>query len=545
MINRVHRQIIRFRDQGVRNVFRIPDTEAQSFSSLAPRTSGANLLLRLWVIARLPLLLIILYFFAPDEFIWLATISAIHLGGTLPERVVVLVLTGLVLTGSFIFSQRIAFKPLRYLAPLGIAFILFLGLFQLASGPDPLLIAFFLTGVLALNVTSDTRLINFMSKNPGRLITNLIFAIVIGFSEMLLLKPLLLWLPARWQAAQVFKTSAVSRGWLPGLILIPGLAAFLLDPYGLSDLHRAWFPDPAVHLFARENFSWTELDLSRRVLYASGYGTNYLYAYNLDALDQPPLISPIENGYAQGFAYNSLDQEIYVYNVLTHKLLSLDAATLKLKKIIATFQLSPGDVWVAWDQFSDTIILASEADEQVGIPAVIIDRPTGQVLDQLNLDPGNIALHPTKPWLYMSFLRRINELLVYDLAQQQIIKRAPAPERLDRMIFAPGSQGLEFFASAPLDSVVLRFDAETLARQETIKTLFGGRAIAVDSTRNLLLCGSLVTHQLEVIDLTTQQPVATYYLGPWLRTIVLDSKAGIAYVSSHGGLFKVQYADRP
>jgi hypothetical protein len=545
MINRVHRQIIKFQDQGVQNVFHISDTEAQSFSSPVPRTSGANLWLRLWVVARLPLLLTALYFLAPDEFIWLATISAIHLGGTLPERAVVLVLTGLVLTGSFIFSQRIAFKPLRYLAPLGIAFIMFWGLFRLVPGPDPIVAALFLTGVLGINVISDSWLLNFMSKNLGQLITNLIFAVVIGFSEVLLLKPLLWWLPAKWRTVAVFKTSVISRGWLPGLLLIPALAAFLLDPYGLSDLHRAWFPEPAVRLFARENFSWTELDVDRRVLFASGYGTNYLHAYNLDVLDQPPLISPVENGYAQGFAYNSLDQEIYIYNVLAHELLSLDAATLKLKKIIATIQLSPGDVWVAWDQFSDTIILASEADEQVGIPTVIVDRPTGRVLDQLNLDPGNIVLHPTKPWLYMSFLRRINELLVYDLEQQRIIKRAQAPERLDRMIFVPGRQGLEMFASAPLDSAVLRFDAGTLARQETIKTLFGGRAIAVDSARNLLLCGSLVTHQLEVIDLTTQQPVATYYLGPWLRTIVLDSRAGIAYVSSHGGLFTVQYADQP
>jgi DNA-binding beta-propeller fold protein YncE len=112
------------------------------------------------------------------------------------------------------------------------------------------------------------------------------------------------------------------------------------------------------------------------------------------------------------------------------------------------------------------------------------------------------------------------------------------------MIFVPGENGLELFASAPLNSEVLRFDAETLERKGTIKTIFGGRAIAVDSTRNLLFSGSLVTHQLEVIDLTTQQRVAEYYLGPWLRTVVLDPQNGIAYVASHGGLFTVQYADQ-
>ncbi|MBI1881959.1 MAG: hypothetical protein HYR94_27605 [Chloroflexi bacterium] len=508
-----------------------------------------GLLLRVWVICRLPLLLVALYFLAPDEFVWLATITAIHLIGTAPERVAFFLLIGLILVGSFFLAQRLPSSRLRYLLPLSVTFGVLVGLFQLVPGSQPFAVALFLTSVLAINTISDAWLASFMSRNPGRLTTNLIFAVVIGFSELLLLKPLLLWLPVQWpvgeKTSKVFKTFEVSQGWLPGLILVPGLAAFLLDPYSLSDLHRAWFPDPAVHLLARENFSWTEIDLERRILYASGYGTNYLQAYNIDNLDQSPLVSTVESGYAQGFAYNPLEQEIYVYNVLTHKLLTLDATTLGLKKSLTTSQLSPGDVWIAWDQFLDRIVLASEADEQVGIPTVVVDRSTGQVLDQLPFDPGNIALHPTKPWLYLSFLRRINELLVYDLEKRQVVKRAPAPERIDRLIFAPGEKGLELFASAPLESQVLRFDAETLERIGTIKTVLGGRAIAVDPTRHWLLCGSLVTHQLEVIDLTTQQHIAEYYLGPWLRTIVLDPEAGTAYVSSHGGLFAVQYAAHP
>lgn len=509
--------------------------------------SWPGLLLRVWVVMRLPLLLIALYIFAPDEFLWLATISAIHLMGTIPERVTFFVVICLVLGSSFLLSRALPAKNLRYLLPLTVAFGLFLGLFQLIPGPQSFIMTLFLTGVLAVNTLAETWLVGFMSKNPSRSITNMVFGFII-FSELLLLKPLLLWLPVRWEIGA--KTSKLSKifevwpSWLPSLILVPGLAAFLLDPYSLSDFHRALFPDPAVHLLARENFSWTELDLDRRVLYASGYGTNYLQAYNIDAPGQSPLVSPVENGYAQGFAYNPLDQEIYVYNILSHDLLTLDATSLKLKKSVVASQLSPGDVWVAWDQFSDSIVIASEADEQVGIPTVVVDRTSGKVLDQLNLDPGNIALHPTKPWLYMSFLRRINELLVYDLAQHQLVKRAPVPERLDRMIFVPGENGLELFASAPLNSEVLRFDAETLERKGTIKTIFGGRAIAVDSTRNLLFSGSLVTHQLEVIDLTTQQRVAEYYLGPWLRTVVLDPQNGIAYVASHGGLFIVQYADQ-
>ncbi|MBE7468200.1 MAG: hypothetical protein DPW09_05450 [Anaerolineae bacterium] len=501
--------------------------------------SRFDFLLGLWVIWRLPLLLALLYFFAPDEFIWLATITAIHLVGTLPERLVFFLVIALALGGCFVLAQRLPARRWRFLLPFVFAFGLFWGLFQLVPGLPPLIAALLLTGVLAINTISTPELVNFMSNKPGRLIANFIFGFAVGLSELLLLKPLVLWLFQFQRTSKFFKTFEVFTGY----VLVPGLAALLLDPYSLSDFHRTLWPDPAVQLLARENYSWTELDVERRVLYASGYGTNYLHAFDLDKPDQPPRLSPVENGYAQGFAYNPVEQEIYLYNVLTHHLLTLDAVSLELKKSVAAPPLSPGDVWVAWDSFSDSLVIASEADEQEGVPTIIIDRPTGQLRAELNLDPGNIALHPSRPWLYMSFLRRVNELVVYDLEQQRIIKRVSVPERLDRLIFAPGEQGVELFASAPLNSTVLRFDAETLERKDSLKTLFGGRAIAVDASRNWLLCGSLVTHQLEVIDLTTGQRVAAYYLGPWLRTIVLDSRAGVAYVSSHGGLFVVHYAD--
>jgi hypothetical protein len=47
---------------------------------------------------------------------------------------------------------------------------------------------------------------------------------------------------------------------------------------------------------------------------------------------------------------------------------------------------------------------------------------------------------------------------------------------------------------------------------------------------------------LHVFDLTTGQQKGNYYLGPWLRSIVLDSVNGNAYVSTNGALFKVDYS---
>jgi hypothetical protein len=80
-----------------------------------------------------------------------------------------------------------------------------------------------------------------------------------------------------------------------------------------------------------------------------------------------------------------------------------------------------------------------------------------------------------------------------------------------------------------------------LERKGAIASLFGARAIAVDPVRRLILVGSLVTNQLEVIDLDSQQRLAVYYVGPWLRSLSLDVEAGQAYLSTHEGLFRIEY----
>jgi hypothetical protein len=238
-------------------------------------------------------------------------------------------------------------------------------------------------------------------------------------------------------------------------------------------------------------------------------------------------------------------QELYVYNQLRQQLLVLDAASLKLKRALPTPQLSPGDAWVIWDKFTDEILIASEADEQQGTPVVVVDRLTGEVVDTLDVAPGFILPHPSAPLLYMSlsFFQKQNDLVIYNIEQRQIVKTAPLTERIDRMAFALNDGELELLVPSALDSVILRLDPETLERKGRIPSLFGARAIAVDPSRNLLLSGSLVANMVEVIDLSTQRQLHKFYIGPWLRTILLDQQTGLAYISTHEGLFRVRYAD--
>jgi hypothetical protein len=101
----------------------------------------------------------------------------------------------------------------------------------------------------------------------------------------------------------------------------------------------------------------------------------------------------------------------------------------------------------------------------------------------------------------------------------------------------------ELLVTIPLKSMIYRLDAETLEIKGKIKSSLGVRTLAVDAKRNLLLTLSLVTGILDVIDLDTYESIKRYYMAHWLRSIVLDGR-GTAYVSSFGGLFKVQY-DKP
>lgn len=494
----------------------------------------------LWLGLRLALGILGIYFLK-NELTWLATILAIHLVGSWPERLVLSLVLGLALAAAFKLAGRFTSHQ-HYLAALGMAFGMCLLLFLLIPGAPALSFSLFLVTILAANTLPEQGWAGRWGERPRRWLADFIFIAGIGWAEVLLFRPFVRWFTDRQGFS---KFQAGSRPWLTGVMLVALLGALLPSAANLASLHRALFPDPAVEMVAQGNLNGLELNLERRVLYTAGYGTNYLRAYNLDELTQPPLQSPVESDYAQGFGYNSVEQEIYVYNQQRQQLLFLDATTLALKKTVAIPQLAPGDAWVVWDKFSDRIIIASEADEPQGIPFMVIERQSREVISTLDLAPGFILPHPTKPLFYMtiSFFQDQGDLIVYDIMEGKVTLSTPMPTNLDRLAFASYQGELELLAPSALGAEVLRFDPGTLVQKGAIPSLFGARAIAVDPVRRLLLVGSLVTHRLEVVDLDSHQRLAVYYIGPWLRSLSLDVEAGQAYLSTHEGVFTIQYSN--
>jgi DNA-binding beta-propeller fold protein YncE len=327
-------------------------------------------------------------------------------------------------------------------------------------------------------------------------------------------------------------------GWMVTVIVIPAVAVTLLNGWSLRHLARRLHADEAVTRFADGDFNGLAIDTERGVLFASGHGSDSLLVYDLAALNKPPRRSPVAIGAAQAFAYNKRDDEVYVFNVKTQELLYLDGTTLRLKKVVQGLNVAPGDTWVDWEWSTDSILISSESEED-GVPTVIVARATGDVVDRIDLALANVLLHPRRPLYYMGFHERI---LAFDITRRQVVATFDPHANwfMERMAMAPGGQ--ELLVAATAGSAILRFDPDTLELKGRIRTVLGVRTLAVDATRNLLLTASLVSNMFDVIDLRTQESVARHYLGPWLRTIVIDARHGVAYVSSIDGLFRVEYS---
>ena len=327
---------------------------------------------------------------------------------------------------------------------------------------------------------------------------------------------------------------------IPGLLLASLVCAVVLRPHRLLPIEQKIRMAAEVQTIeGGQSFNWIALDPTGTYLYVTGHSIRNLRKYDVRNLSAPPTVSDVPTGGAQGFAYDPTANEIYAFNSYTRQLLYLDATTLKSKRAVEVTNLATGDSWLAVDPATDTLTMASEADLEDGVPFIVLDRRSGHVLAQANLATGNILLHPTRPWLYLTFFRRRNEVLIYDLETKTIVRSAPADPRAERMVFSRRRN--ELLVTSPMESRIMRFDADSLRPKGYISALFGVRAIAIDEVRDRLLCGNIATGHLVTIDLETGKRLRSYYLGPWLRTIEVHVESGTAYVSSNGALYRLDY----
>jgi hypothetical protein len=466
------------------------------------------------------------------------------------------------------FAIAILSTPATRVIVCGLMFTLLLLLVLLVRRrPDAVAYAFLLTvagAVLAVLVTLGSislrrallvELILAVNMTPSQVIGplkqfsrlwNTVMLAAVGFVELFLWREYWHWV-RQWVRGLPIDAVGKRRiaSVIPGLLLTSVVFALLVGAEHLLRFEQRIRMSIGVRVVESGlSFNGLALDPTGTYLFVTGHDLPRLRRYDVRNLSAPPVTSDLETGGAQGLTYDRQTNEIFLFNTVTRQLLRIDATTMSGERVVDLPDLSPGDMWLAVDRTTHTLTVASEADLQIGVPFMVLDRSTGRVLAQADLDGSNLLLHPAKPLLYLTFFRRRDQVILYDLQKRSVTHSGYTGRRANRMAFSRRRN--ELLVTSPMESRVIRFDADQLSLKGSIRTLFGGRAIAIDETRNLLLCGSLTTGHLVVIDHETGTHLRTYYLGPWLRSIELHIQSGTAYVSSRGALYRVDYAaDHP
>ena len=509
----------------------------------------------IWAILRLPFLAAGLYLFRfpiaafveENYGLGAAMDFTVYTASTLGTRLTIyFAFVATLALGFWLVKKWITSEVLSYLLLLIGSFltIYFSSMFLLLT-PNPFTRTFVIVLILAINTLPQQWVTDQMLGGRS---CNLFFLAGVGLSEAFLPQAYALWLMEKFQVRKSIK----SWSWLGGLLIAPLFWVFLLTPYDnqrILTLGEKMHANPSVEKFAEGDYNWIEFNTERDLLYAVGRGTNFMLAFDTKNLNVPPRKSKTDIGKTQSFAFNPDRQELYVYEASSRQLLTINALTLETLRSMLVVDtstgseesISPGDVWVNWHRGTDSITIASEADMEIGTPFVMIDYTSGKTIAsmQLPLVPTNITFHDERNILYFNSFRAAY-LIAWDMNTHEVINRVDTSPNTDRLIFSPATS--EVLIASPLEGAVLRYDAETLKFKGKIKTNLGDRTLTIDPQRNLLLIGNFINNHMQVIDMNTYKPVASFYIGPWIRTIALDVENGVAYVSTVRNLFKVKYS---
>ncbi len=365
-----------------------------------------------------------------------------------------------------------------------------------------------------------------------------IIAIPPGLAEVFLTSRYLDWLVAICRGTRGAPLAEAPR-LLPGAV-VAGLALAALMPGDKLIRHeQSLRSGPDVREFARGDFNDIAIDARNRRLLATGHGLTRVLAYDLDNLTARPLKADVETGAAQAFEYQPATGEIFIYHKDRREILVLDSDTLALKRAIPAPTHTSGDPWISHCKTTRTHANPTEADEQGGDPIIVNDANSGAVLDKRDLEAGNLLLHPERPLLYANFFRRVCGVVLYDLATREIIARTSTDARTDRMAFDPLRR--ELLMASPAEGRIQTFDALTLAPKGPFDSIAGVREIVVDPANDTMLVASLITGKVALMGLGDRKVKRSWYLGPWLRSIVIAPGTGIAYVSSQKALYELRY----
>jgi hypothetical protein len=512
-----------------------PAARAATPDQLDQRTIQPKNVLLAWILLRVPAFLIVV-FLCRDLILSIdpagITLFVIGLASTPAAHVLIALIAVAALAIVFLSARRLG-SVYGYCAAVVATAVLTLVAFHLLGTQRRLTIL--VVALVATNLMPDAA---FQRVFATRRLRDGFMMFGAGAAELFFFRRYLVWAFRAKPDSRIAQANSV-MAMVPAIILAAAAVSICVGAAPLTNVEQALRMPSSAQILARGDFNWIELDGTGQYLFVTGHGVSRLRRLDVSNPERDVLQASVETGDAQGFAYDPVAGELYVFNTDTHQLLYLDAATLQEKRSISIPDLSPGDPWIAVDPRTNTLTIASEADTETGTPFLVLNRTTGAVLDRRDLEAGNLLQRPDESRLYLSFFRRSHRLMAYDLRTLSIVGELTVPPHVDRMAYVASAN--EVLLASPAQSRIERYDAATLVPKGYIKSIFGVRVLAIDPLHHILFAGSLVTGEVTATDVTTGRQLGRFYLGPWLRTIQVDPTRATAYISANGALYKLRY----
>ncbi|MCX8508703.1 MAG: hypothetical protein ORN49_07495, partial [Rhodobacteraceae bacterium] len=331
----------------------------------------------------------------------------------------------------------------------------------------------------------------------------------------------------------------------------PAWLAFFLVPFApMARLEAQLFTSVEVRMVAGPDYAFNSpmdvtnplFDPASGSLFYCGDGTDRVMKIADPQAASPPEATGIPTGGNQFCAIDAKAGHILAVDQQSG-LVTLTRASDLVR--LAERQLDPlpeGEIFVTLDPRHDHLLLSSEVTRPA--PA----RPAIRVLTASSLAPvvtfderpGAQTIDPESGAILFSSFRDRTGISAYDPLTGAPLARAESDARSDRLLVDEKRHRL--IVTSPAASRLRLYDLPGLQPAGVLHSMLGGRSLVLDPVRDLLLVASL-SGKVQVIDLGSGQILRQYRVGPWLRDMVLDPEAGIAYVASRFGIYRLNYLD--
>ncbi len=319
---------------------------------------------------------------------------------------------------------------------------------------------------------------------------------------------------------------------------VPALIPVFLVSVIMASVVGHLFPNlPSVHK-QKDIYAGTiydiKIDRTTDRLFVADMNRSKLQVFNLA---DSKLIQTIDfpRGHVERIIVDEKNRNLYRCNNITRRLLTYDLDTFELKQVSKPIRRGKGHVSIGYAPPSQSIIAVFEYG---GYTAIFPTPAESKKLFQVYPRNHYIFYNPFRNSFLLSFWAGVPYFMEYNLAEDTLTK---IEAQKFQMEFELDTKRDLIYLSLPLRKELYAYDARTMKLKKRIPTLLGARPMAYDDLHDLLIVGSLITGEVEIIDLEHDTRFRKKTFAYYQRDITLDKKRRRAYISSVNGLYYLDY----